>query len=28
MQMYVNFRGREPQIEPLLKNTGLIGQNK
>jgi peptidyl-dipeptidase Dcp len=27
MQMYVNFRGREPQIEPLLKNTGLIGQN-
>jgi peptidyl-dipeptidase Dcp len=28
MQMYVNFRGREPQIEPLLKNKGLIGQNK
>jgi peptidyl-dipeptidase Dcp len=27
MQMYVNFRGREPQIEPLLKNTGLIGQD-
>jgi peptidyl-dipeptidase Dcp len=27
MQMYVNFRGHEPQIEPLLKNTGLIGQN-
>jgi len=26
MQMYVNFRGREPQIEPLLKNRGLIGQ--
>jgi peptidyl-dipeptidase Dcp len=24
MQMYVNFRGREPQIEPLLKNKGLI----
>jgi len=24
MQMYVNFRGREPQIEPLLKNRGLI----
>jgi len=26
MQMYVNFRGREPQIEPLLKNRGLIAQ--
>jgi len=26
MQMYVNFRGREPQIEPLLKNRGLITQ--
>ena len=24
MQMYVNFRGREPQIEPLLKNRGLM----
>ena len=24
MQMFVNFRGREPQIEPLLKNRGLI----
>ena len=24
MQMYVNFRGREPVIEPLLKNRGLI----
>jgi peptidyl-dipeptidase Dcp len=23
MQMYVNFRGREPSIEPLLKNRGL-----
>ena len=23
MQMYVNFRGREPEIEPLLKNRGL-----
>jgi peptidyl-dipeptidase Dcp len=23
MQMYVNFRGREPKIEPLLKNKGL-----
>ncbi len=28
MQMYVNFRGREPQIEPLLKNRGLISTNK
>jgi peptidyl-dipeptidase Dcp len=26
MQMFVNFRGREPIIEPLLKNTGLISQ--
>lgn len=26
MQMYVNFRGREPQIEPLLKNRGLVRQ--
>jgi len=24
MQMFVNFRGREPQIEPLLKNRGLV----
>ena len=24
MQMYVNFRGREPGIEPLLKNRGLM----
>ena len=24
MQMFVNFRGREPVIEPLLKNRGLI----
>ena len=24
MQMFVNFRGREPQIEPLLKNRGLM----
>jgi peptidyl-dipeptidase Dcp len=24
MQMYVNFRRREPVIEPLLKNTGLM----
>lgn len=24
MQMYINFRGHEPQIEPLLKNRGLI----
>lgn len=23
MQMYVNFRGREPEIEPLLRNRGL-----
>jgi len=26
MQMFVNFRGREPDIEPLLKNTGLMYQ--
>jgi peptidyl-dipeptidase Dcp len=26
MTMYVNFRGREPQIEPLLRNRGLISQ--
>jgi peptidyl-dipeptidase Dcp len=24
MQMYVNFRGREPEIGPLLKNRGLM----
>ncbi len=24
MQMYINFRGHEPQIEPLLRNRGLI----
>jgi peptidyl-dipeptidase Dcp len=24
MQMFVNFRGREPEIEPLLKNSGLM----
>ena len=24
MKMYVNFRGREPVIEPLLKNRGLL----
>jgi peptidyl-dipeptidase Dcp len=24
LQMYVNFRGHEPQIEPLLRNKGLI----
>jgi peptidyl-dipeptidase Dcp len=24
MQMYVNFRGREPKIEPMLKNRGLM----
>ena len=28
MEMYVNFRGREPQIEPLLKNRGLIAETK
>ena len=26
MQMYINFRGHEPSIEPLLKNRGLISQ--
>ena len=26
MQMYVNFRGHEPSIEPLLKNRGLMTQ--
>jgi peptidyl-dipeptidase Dcp len=26
MQMYVKFRGREPQIEPLLRNRGLVSQ--
>ena len=26
MEMYVNFRGSEPQIEPLLRNRGLIPQ--
>ena len=25
MQMFVNFRGREPEIEALLKNRGLTG---
>jgi len=24
MTMYTNFRGREPNIEPLLKNRGLM----
>jgi peptidyl-dipeptidase Dcp len=24
MQMYINFRGHEPSIEPLLRNRGLI----
>jgi len=24
MQMYINFRGHEPSIEPLLKNRGLL----
>jgi len=24
LQMYINFRGREPVIEPLLKNRGLM----
>jgi peptidyl-dipeptidase Dcp len=23
MVMYVNFRGKEPNIDPLLKNRGL-----
>lgn len=26
MQMYVSFRGREPGIEPLLRNKGLLSQ--
>ena len=26
MQMYINFRGSEPRIEPLLINRGLIAQ--
>jgi peptidyl-dipeptidase Dcp len=26
MQTYINFRGREPVIEPLLKNRGLLPQ--
>ncbi len=26
MQMYINFRGREPVIEPLLRNKGLMPQ--
>jgi peptidyl-dipeptidase Dcp len=24
MQMYVNFRGKEPVTEPLLRNRGLL----
>jgi peptidyl-dipeptidase Dcp len=28
MQMYVNFRGREPIIEPLLKNRGLLQETE
>ena len=28
MEMYVNFRGREPVIEPLLKKRGLIPENQ
>ena len=24
MQMFINFRGRKPEIDPLLKNRGLI----
>lgn len=28
MEMFVNFRGREPQIEPLLRNRGLISGSK
>ncbi len=28
MQMFVNFRGRKPEIEPLLKNRGLLQQTK
>jgi len=27
MQMFVNFRGRKPIIEPLLKNRGLMQNN-
>jgi peptidyl-dipeptidase Dcp len=27
MQMYVNFRGREPKIEPMLKNRGLLQES-
>jgi peptidyl-dipeptidase Dcp len=27
MQMFVNFRGREPRIEPMLKNRGLLKEN-
>ena len=27
MQMFVNFRGREPIIEPMLKNRGLLQDN-
>lgn len=26
MEMYVNFRGMEPSIEPLLKNRGLLAE--
>lgn len=25
LQMYINFRGREAEIEPLLRNRGLLG---
>ena len=28
MQMFVNFRGREPVIDPLLRNTGLLMTEK
>ena len=24
MKLYLNFRGKEPGIEPLLKNRGLL----
>ncbi len=27
MQMYINFRGREPEITPLLKRRGLLPEN-
>jgi peptidyl-dipeptidase Dcp len=27
MQMYLNFRGREPEIEPLLRHRGLLQQS-